>query len=523
MDYNTIDQVNYSEQVFSDTSPVKASVINELRCNVNNCLEYLDMHRGSQRVDSHGLVTSSTAGFAPTTIFALLSSLDDQLKELEELVTHDPFPPCSIAIWNGEYEDIPKDWIACQGIQGSPDMRGRFPVGVDKTKPYKTIGGSDTISIDLAVALKYHNHSYQNAFHPLGVAGPYEWFTKFGKLYFPSVGSYDWDNYPCYLPETTETAGKSAGSGVKKAKFLPASIAKWYIMRLPNNAQLNNKKYTVTVIQPKNGEIKTNYSGEVSAGTNLIITVVPKNDLYVINEIKVNGKTIQNNVVRAVNEDLTITAKISYKYGEEQFSTPGTYSFTVPPEVTRLKVAMAGGGGGCSITCEDDNDNHDYTATAGGASSFGDTLVTVTGGGAGRAIIRSRGTTAHGIAGAGGSPNGNAGTVCNVNYYAGQGTVFTSVGGKGFAKSFTKQDGTYGQGGSATTNINGADDALSNAAGGSGGYTTTYVNVTPGATYNVVVGAAGANRCAYWEGNSYTFYSPTAGFVMLAYGGDIQG
>lgn len=523
MEYNVIPQITYTDITLTDNTPVKASVINEARTNIQNTLTYLDMHQGSQRVDTHGLVSRTQDGFAPSSIYGMIDSLIDQLDELEELVSHDPFPPGAIAIWNGEYEDIPKDWVACQGAQQSPDMRNRFPVGVSKDRPYRSIGGSMSIDVNLANMLKTHSHTFQNAMTPFATVGPFNWFTKYGKITTAHhLGCYDWDNYPCVLKETVGATGGSASTGTKTAKFMPAHITKWYIMRLENNVDVTKlKNCNITINQPANGTIKTNYVGKVKAGTTLIITVVPKNENYIVEKVYVNNVEVPNNSVRYVNEDIVISAKVTYIYAEKFWSTPGTYEFTVPQDITRLRVAAVGGGGGCSITCEDDNDNHNYKATPGTASSFGGTLITATGGDAGTAIIGSRGTTAHGTAGAGGMPSGNAGTVCNVNYYAGQGTVFTSVGGDGFARSFTKKSGSYGEGGAAKTNINGADDALSNAAGGSGGFNSGYVNVTPGKTYTVVVGSAGANRVAYWEGNSYEFYAPKAGYVLIAYGGDI--
>ena len=81
--------------------------------------------------------------------------------------------------------------------------------------------------------------------------------------------------------------------------------------------------------------------------------------------------------------------------------------------------------------------------------------------------------------GSGGEPNG----------LASSGNSITN----GFLMSFDMTAGTYGRGGQYS---------------GSGGYASQYMDVTAGQTYTLTVGAAGGSN-------------GTAGFVLIAYGGDI--
>lgn len=81
--------------------------------------------------------------------------------------------------------------------------------------------------------------------------------------------------------------------------------------------------------------------------------------------------------------------------------------------------------------------------------------------------------------GGGGEPNG----------LASSGNSITN----GFLMSFDMTAGTYGRGGQYS---------------GSGGYASQYMDVTAGQTYTLTVGAAGGSN-------------GTAGFVLIAYGGDI--
>jgi microcystin-dependent protein len=63
-----------------------------------------------------------------------------------------PFPKGIVVIWSGNLADIPKGWALCDGTQGTPDLRGRFVLGVNPSdnknnltaRPMKTTGGAET-------------------------------------------------------------------------------------------------------------------------------------------------------------------------------------------------------------------------------------------------------------------------------------------------------------------------------------------------------------------------------------------
>lgn len=154
------------------------------------------------------------------------------------------------------------------------------------------------------------------------------------------------------------------------------------------------------------------------------------------------------------------TAAVSIPYTEQQWTKAGSYTFTVPDGITRVRVAVCGGGAGKGSLFSNGKGG-------GNTSAFG---ITATGGHGGGVAFRK---------GAGGEPNGHASTGNNVT--------------DGFALSFDKSSGDYGKGGNF---------------GGSGGYDSQYVAVTAGQSYTITVGAAGGS-------------GGTGGFVLLAYGGDI--
>lgn len=189
--------------------------------------------------------------------------------------------------------------------------------------------------------------------------------------------------------------------------------------------------------------------------TGYVITESTKDDYDIEEWVNAtNGRIIKSGTTYAIKSQ----AKPAYT--EKSWTTAGTYTFTVPDGITRLRVALCGGGAGKGSLIGNGKGGDN-------TSAFG---ITVTGGHGGGVAFRK---------GAGGEPNGHASTGNNVT--------------DGFALSFDKSSGDYGKGGNF---------------GGSGGYDNQYVAVTAGQSYTITVGAAGGSN-------------GTGGFVLLAYGGDI--
>ena len=189
-------------------------------------------------------------------------------------------------------------------------------------------------------------------------------------------------------------------------------------------------------------------------------------------------------------------------YSTTKYANPGTYTFTVPSGVSRIKVQMcAGGGGACA--------GYDG-GTRNGASGGNSTISTnvCTGGGGGRIsvsfeyIAESFEFVFSATGGAGGTPNGRGGVITFGNHGS------HSTGGAGFVIN----GATYGSGG------NTYHHAGFSAGGGSGGYISNTIDVTPLTTLSVVVGAGGSGAGQIvWEVGG----PGISGVVFLEYGGDI--
>lgn len=205
------------------------------------------------------------------------------------------------------------------------------------------------------------------------------------------------------------------------------------------------------------------YSTSAEAGDKALRVRVDNTDGYIAlkatDDANATGMRVKiGTVIYAVATKHESGGGVAVPYTEQNWTKAGTYTFVVPAGVSRVRVAVCGGGAG--------KGGWGAGGNGGDSSAFG---VTATGGEGGTVFTY----------GVGGTPNG----------YDSKGNKLTD----GFALSFVKSSGGYGGGANY---------------GGSGGYDSQYANVTAGQSYNIVVGKSGGTN-------------GVAGFVLIAYGGDI--
>ena len=80
--------------------------------------------------------------------------------------------PGMIVMWYGMVEDIPRGWAKCDGTNGTPDMRTRFPVAPENYSDWKPNTYSGTNSFKLTVdQLPSHGHSFTGTQHDHSFTG----------------------------------------------------------------------------------------------------------------------------------------------------------------------------------------------------------------------------------------------------------------------------------------------------------------------------------------------------------------
>lgn len=67
-------------------------------------------------------------------------------------------PVGSIIMWSGAEDAIPVGWALCNGENGTPDLRGKFVLGVGNSYSVGATGGEETHTLTTS-EMPAHNHS----------------------------------------------------------------------------------------------------------------------------------------------------------------------------------------------------------------------------------------------------------------------------------------------------------------------------------------------------------------------------
>lgn len=182
------------------------------------------------------------------------------------------------------------------------------------------------------------------------------------------------------------------------------------------------------------------YSTSSEAGNNRMLIAFDGNAGYVALNT-VNHARATKGMVSKNNNTMSILSVNKPLYTEKSWTIAGTYTFTVPTGVTRIRVAACGGGGG-SVFAGDNEGRYisNYNNADGNSSSAFDVVAT----GGTKGVMYSDGNRVYAKeAGKGGSPNGRDGVYCS----RGSDENRFNNQPKGFALSFVKQEGEYGRSG----------------------------------------------------------------------------
>lgn len=122
-------------------------------------------------------------------------------------------PVGSVILWYGDPDRAPDGWAFCDGQDGRPDLRGRFPVGAGRTYSVGNMGGKETVTLT-EEELPSHGHGYE--------------LRDEGNRDEPSWANDDDDNV--WANDTTNRTS-SVGGG-KAHENLPPYRTLWYIVRV---------------------------------------------------------------------------------------------------------------------------------------------------------------------------------------------------------------------------------------------------------------------------------------------------
>ena len=133
----------------------KLSALDNLEGMYSEITSYIDSitHSNSYYTDAQAAAkffTSSNDGSGSGLICATLDGYTAQ--QIIDAGT----PSGCIAIWSGSEASIPSGWYLCNGLNGTPDLRGKFVVGAGNHYSKGDSGGTATVTTTATVTIAGH-------------------------------------------------------------------------------------------------------------------------------------------------------------------------------------------------------------------------------------------------------------------------------------------------------------------------------------------------------------------------------
>ncbi|MBQ7389214.1 MAG: hypothetical protein IJW01_07585 [Paludibacteraceae bacterium] len=191
---------------------------------------YIDVVETSETLEADGLkydgarVIRRAVYSGVQTKSTRLSSEFEQMTTIEAMTPH-LMPKGAIVMWSGAIDAIPAGWALCDGENGTPNLCGRFIVGVGKSSDGDTdyklnkTGGDETIKLTAGeCAMPSHTHKYSYV---------YRTDTKDGNTFLSMTRESSGEYLRIKTTTTTE-----ASTTAKPHKNIPPYYVLAYIMKV---------------------------------------------------------------------------------------------------------------------------------------------------------------------------------------------------------------------------------------------------------------------------------------------------
>ena len=138
-------------------------------------------------------------------------------------------PVGAVMIWKGSYETIPDGFQLADGTNGTPDLRGKFIVGISASETDSNLqetGGDTqhTQAMGVVTAATKHKHSVYLNYS----------YTSASALTNAETGNISWPNHTHSWSAETNTADEHTHTGTYAASdHLPPYTMYYYIARIP--------------------------------------------------------------------------------------------------------------------------------------------------------------------------------------------------------------------------------------------------------------------------------------------------
>ncbi len=134
-------------------------------------------------------------------------------------VPDESLPVGAIIMWSGTLSSIPTDWQLCDGTNGTPDLRGRFILGVSSGENPGATGGSTT-----------HIHPIGNHTHPVNITST-QGSQSHWNGWQNGDGGWFWGQGNDHTHNVIGTTGSTSGD-TGPASSLPPYYKLAYIMKM---------------------------------------------------------------------------------------------------------------------------------------------------------------------------------------------------------------------------------------------------------------------------------------------------
>lgn len=126
--------------------------------NTNYIIQILGLYLVIEVLLKHEMIEHlQVSGEAIQNVGSIYNDQKMVIKNLEVTDTFNQLPKGIIVAWQGT--DLPKGWALCNGSNGTPDLAGRFVLGVGGNDKIGSIGGARTHTL-IPDEMPKHNHMY---------------------------------------------------------------------------------------------------------------------------------------------------------------------------------------------------------------------------------------------------------------------------------------------------------------------------------------------------------------------------
>ena len=303
--------------LYPGITPISIEHYNELVTYIDIVDDVATEHFNDTSFVAHARVNMLDSGFMAPDLVKRINDIEDAILDIKERV-YNRLPVGAIVMWDGKKEDIPENWVLCDGTKFTPNLVDKFVLGASTTDTYPLHSenvnglGSNLANLFSTSKLTSHKHGYFNAYYCENATNSaFVTKTEFGRTY--GSNDSDWDNSLAYVNAYTDYAGTAVTASTFQ-DVKPPYIQTYFIMYSYGEGDV-----TFTVNPPSSGYGYVKINGEQVSGSKVyprgtrltIEFVVPHS--HEVTKYTLNGKEVELVIKRIALFDSVIDCETVLK------------------------------------------------------------------------------------------------------------------------------------------------------------------------------------------------------------------